>query len=304
MRLILRRLIIAIPTLMLLSLVVFLLLELAPGDAASALLDTSATVEQEEQLRAELGLDRHVLVRYLDYIGGVMQGDFGESARSGMSVAHEIGVRLPYTAALIAASTLIAAIIGVTLGLIGAVRHGSIWDTGITAMVSLGMALPTFWVALILVQIFAVELGWLPVFGADSARHLILPAFCTALILIPGIARITRTSLLETFGADFITFAQAKGIRSRRVMARHISPLAAISIVTYMGLQVVRLITGVAVMEVIFNYPGLGGLAISAAFDRDIMMLQGATLMIAVLTFCVLFVVDLIVAYLDPRIQL
>ncbi|PJF21978.1 MAG: peptide ABC transporter permease [Phototrophicales bacterium] len=304
MHLILRRVVIAIPTLMLLSLVVFLLLELAPGDAASALLDVSATAEQEAELRAELGLDQHVLVRYLRYLNGVLQGDFGVSARSGMSVAHEIGVRLPYTITLIAAAMLIATVFGIGLGFLSAVKHHSIWDTGITAVVSLGMALPTFWVALILVQIFAVELGWLPVFGADSPQHLILPAFCTAFVLIPGIARITRVSLLEAFNADFILFAQAKGIHTRQIITRHISPIAAISIVTYIGLQIVRLITSVAVMEVIFNYPGLGGLAVSAAFDRDFMMLQGVTLTIAVLTFSVLFIVDLIVAYLDPRIKL
>lgn len=304
MQLILRRLLIAIPTLMLLSLVVFLLLELAPGDAASALLDANATSEQEAHLRADLGLDRSVFVRYVDYMGGVVQGDFGVSARSGMSVSHEIGVRLPYTAALILTSALLAGIIGITLGFIGAIKHGTIWDTLITGGISLGMALPTFWVALILVQIFAVELKLLPVFGADTALHLVLPSFCTALILIPGITRITRTSLLETFGADFITFAQSKGLHARRVMLRHISPVAAISVITYIGLQIVHLITGVAVMEVIFNYPGLGGLAINAAFDRDPMMLQGATLMIAVLTFSVLFLVDLVVSYLDPRIRL
>lgn len=303
MQILLRRIFIATPTLLLLSLAVFLLLELTPGDAASAVLDQATTAEQEEQLREELGLNRSLAQRYLDYLGGLLRGDMGNSARSGLPVVDEISLRLPYTLALIGASIALGALIGVTVGAIGAFNHGKPVDMFVTGVISIGTAIPIFWLALLLVNLFALQLRWLPVFGADSPKHMILPALCTSFTLVPGIARLTRASLLETFGADFILVARSKGLHNSYILGRHISPLAAISIVTFMGIQTVRLISSVAVMETIFNWPGLGGLAIRAAFDRDPLLLQGTTLTIALMTFAILFLVDLMIVYLDPRIK-
>lgn len=293
----------AIPTLLLLSLVVFLLLELAPGDATTTTLDVTASAGQEDHLREELGLDKPVLVRYADYVGGLLQGDMGLSAKSGQPVADEIGIRLPYTLALVGASLILGTIIGVLLGGLAALNQGKFFDWLVTVLVSIGTALPTFWLALLFVQLFALNLRWLPVFGADSWQHMILPAFCTSLTLVPGIARLTRASLLEALESGYIAFARSKGLRARRVLWRHISPIAAISIVTYIGVQTIRLISSVAVMEILFNWPGLGGLAIRAAFDRDTTLLLGTTLVIAIMTFAILFIVDLLVLYLDPRIS-
>lgn len=303
MQIIFRRVLMAIPTLLLLSLVVFLLLELAPGDAATTTLDITASSEQSDYLRDELGLGQSVLARYAGYIGGLFRGDLGISAKSGQPVADEIAIRLPYTLLLVSASMALGTIIGVTLGAVAAFHVGKRIDWLVTALVSIATALPTFWLAMLFVQFFALRLRLLPVFGADSWQHLVLPAFCTSLTLVPGIARLTRASLLDTIKSDCILFARAKGLRQRRVIWRHVSPLAAISVVTYIGLQSIRLISSVAVMEILFNWPGLGGLAVRAAFDRDTTLLLGTTLVIAALTFAILFMVDVVVLYLDPRIS-
>lgn len=298
-----RRLATAIPTLILLSLFVFVLLELTPGDAADVLLDQTASAEAQEHLRAELGLDRPLLERFSLYLWNVLHGDLGQSARTGTPVSREIATRLPYTLALVAAAQLGAIAVGGALGVLSALHHNRPLDRAITALSSLGMALPIFWVALLLVNLFAMQLRWLPVFGAESARHLILPAASTALALIPGITRLTRASLLETLGQDFILVARGKGLSSLALLRRHVTPVAAIPVVTYIGVQTVRLISSVVIIETIFNWPGLGGLAVRAAFDRDPMLLQGTTLVIAALAFFILFCVDLLVLYLDPRIS-
>lgn len=303
MQVIVRRLSLSIPTLLLLSFIVFGLLELTPGDAATAVLDPTISEAQADLVREELGFNRPFMARYFSYVGGLMTGDLGHSVRSGLPVSEEILVRLPYTLALIGSAIAIGTVIGVTLGAVAAFRRGTIWDTLVTGLISIGQATPTFWLAIMFVSFFSLQLRWLPVFGADTPKHLILPALCTSLTLVPGIARLTRASLLETLGADFILTARSKGLRGRRILSRHISPIAAISVVTYIGLRMVRLISAVTVMEIIFSWPGLGGLAVHAAFDRDPLLLQGTTLTIAALTFTILFVVDFVVLNLDPRIS-
>jgi peptide/nickel transport system permease protein len=303
MQILLRRLLTSIPTLLMLSLLVFLLLELAPGDAVDVTLDQTASEEARAVVRAELGLDQPLLRRYLAYLGGLLHGDMGDSASTGRPVMTEIMARLPYTLVLVVAAVALALIAGVTVGTFSALKQGTVWDTLLRVMISVTMAVPVFWLALVLVNFFAVKLAWLPVFGANSARHLILPAVCTAFPLVPGIARLTRSSLLEAMDQDFVLVARGKGLYRRMVLLRHIAPVAAITVVTYVGLQVVRLIGSLVIIETIFNWPGLGGLVVQAAFDRDPMLLQGTTLIIAALTFAVLLAVDLLVMLLDPRIS-
>lgn len=303
MSLLLHRLPIIIPTLLCLSLCVFLLLELAPGDAADVLLDPAAPPEAQAALRAELGLDLPLLQRFGHYLGRLLQGDMGISAYTGGPVSAEIARRLPYTLVLTAAAVTLGVLVGVSLGIVSALRQNTLWDVLVRGLISISMAVPSFWLALLLVSLFALQLGWLPVFGSESARHLVLPAICTAFPLVPGIARMTRASLLETLHADFILVARSKGLRRRHVLRRHVLRVAAIPVVTYVGLQTVRLVSSLVIIETIFNWPGLGGLVVRAAFDRDPFLLQGATLVIATLTFAILFVVDLVVLALDPRIQ-
>lgn len=259
MQILLRRLLTAIPSLLLLSLLVFLLLELAPGDAADVVLDQAASVEARAAVRAELGLEQPLWQRYLDYLGRLLHGDMGNSARSGEPVAREIGIRLPYTLLLVGTAVMLGLAVGTALGALSAFKQRTAWDVAVRALISVNMALPVFWVALLLVSLFSLQLRWLPVFGADSPKHLILPAICTALPLFPGIARLTRSSLLEAAGQDFVVVARSKGLRGRAVLRRHIAPVAAIPVVTYVGLQAVRLISSLVVIETIFNWPGLGG---------------------------------------------
>jgi ABC-type dipeptide/oligopeptide/nickel transport system permease component len=298
-----RRLTLAVPTLLLLSLTVFLLLSLAPGDAALTVLDDTATVEQQTQLRETLGLDQPVMSQYFTYLGRVLSGDMGRSIRTDRPVLDEVILRLPYTVVLVTAGTLLGITVGIGLGLLSAHVAHSHWDTIITAGVSVTTALPVFWIALLLVEVFSLRLGMLPVFGADSPAHLVLPAAATSLLLVPGIARLTRASLLETRSASFVLFARSKGLSGAAVARRHIGPVAAISILTYVSLQMVSLISSVAIIERIFNWPGLGGLVIIAALDRDTPLLLGTTMAIGILVFAILFFFDLLLLYLDPRIS-
>lgn len=302
MQIILRRLMTAIPALLVLSFVVFVMLEFTPGDATDAILNETVTEEAREQMREELGYNQSLPVRYIRYIGSLLRGDFGVSPRTGRDVKTEIATRLPYTLKLASAAITIGIIIGVSLGTVAAMKHNTRWDTAITGLVSVGMALPTFWVAMLLVSLFSLRLGWFPVFGADTPRHLILPAVSASLALIPGIVRITRTSLLETMGRSHVLVAKSKGLAPTPLLLRHIYTVAAIPVVTYLGMQVIQLISSIVAIEIIFNWPGLGGLAVQAAMDRDPPLLQGTTLTIAMLTFTVLLVVDIIVFHLDPRI--
>lgn len=302
MKVLARRLLMAIPTLLVLPLLIFLLLELAPGDAAMTVLDPSVSEDVADGLRAELGLTQSLAERYIRYLVGVLSGDLGRSVRSGTPVLEEIALRLPYTLALIGTSVVLGLICGVLIGVLGALNAGSRLDYALTALVSISMAVPGFWLALILVSIFALGLRWLPVFGAESATHLVLPAVCTAFALIPGIARMTRASVLELRSSAFVTVAHAKGLPSSFVLRRHISPMAAIPVLTYVGMQIVHLFTSVVVIETIFAWPGLGGLAVRAALDRDGLLLQGVALVIALLTFALMLIVDVLVLWLDPRI--
>ncbi|NPV68995.1 MAG: ABC transporter permease [Anaerolineae bacterium] len=303
MQILVRRLLTAIPTLLLLSLFVFLLLELAPGDAADVLLDQTASAADREAIRIELGLDRPLWLRYLDYLNGLLHGNLGDSARTGEPVAREIASRLPYTLVLVATAMALAMFAGISAGAFSALHRGTLWDSLVRIAMSIHMAIPVFWLAILLVSLFALKLRWLPVFGSETPRHLVLPAICTAFPLIPGIARLTRASLLETLGQDFVLVAYSKGLRSRAVLNRHVLPAAAIPVATYIGMQAARLIGGLIIVETIFNWPGLGGLAVRAAFDRDPLLLQGTTLAIAAMTFVILFTVDLLVLYLDPRLS-
>ncbi|MBE0689960.1 MAG: ABC transporter permease [Anaerolineae bacterium] len=303
MNILLRRLLQAIPTLLALSFVVFMTLELVPGSAASAVLDDASSTAAESLLCEQLNCDRPVLERYVSYLGGLLRGEGGTSIRNGRAVSDEILLRLPSTLALTAAAIAVAVVIGGTLGSIAATRQGTGVDTAITGVVSVAASLPSFWVALILVSIFALQLGWLPVFGSGSPRHYVMPVLSVAVSLVPGITLLTRSSLLEVRRQMFVVAAHARGLSERRVFWRHVEPVAAIPVISYVGMQAVHLVGSLVAIEIIFNLPGLGGLAVQAALDRDPFLLQGATLTIAVITFGILLVVDVLVMILDPRIS-
>lgn len=302
MNTLLRRLALAIPTLFVLSFLVFMMLELTPGSAATAVLDDAASSAAAEQICAELRCNQALFIRYGGYLSDLLRGDFGVSIRSGREVGEELMLRLPHTLILTAGAIVTALVIGSLIGIAAALYQGTLLDTTLTALTSVSASLPIFWVALLLTGLFSVQLRWLPVFGAGSAAHYVLPVLSIALALVPGIAVLVRSSLLEAQQQMFVATAHAKGLSPRRIYWRHISPVAAIPVVTYVGLQAVHLIGSLVTIEVLFNLPGLGGLAVQAALDRDPLLLQGAALTIAAITLAVLLLVDLIVFLLDPRI--
>ncbi len=299
---VINRLLMVPPTLLVLSLTVFMMMELAPGSATGAILDDAADDAAAAELCAEIHCEAPVLERYVIYLGNLLAGDWGHSIRTGRDVGREIGIRLPHTLALSGASILLAALIGGGIGLLAAFRQDSSTDHTITGFASVAAAMPTFWIALILVSIFSLRLGWLPVFGHGSLRHYALPVVSITLALIPGITLMTRSGIIDTRRRQFVTVARSKGLSPRAVFFRHIQPVALIPVVTYVGVQAVHLIGSLITIEIIFGLPGLGGLAVQAALDRDPMLLQGVTLCIAVMTFAILLCVDVALTVLDPRI--
>jgi ABC-type dipeptide/oligopeptide/nickel transport system permease component len=302
MNTLLQRLVLMPLTLLVLSFLVFMLLEVTPGSATSAVLDDAASSAAAEAICVELRCDQPLLTRYGGYLGDVLRGDFGISIRSGRQVTDELRLRLPHTLIVTVGSISTALLIGGTVGLLAARRRGTWIDAVITVLTSVSASLPTFWIALLLTGLFAVQLGWLPVFGAGSAAHYILPVVSIALALMPGVAVIVRSSILDAQQQMFVATAQSKGLSSQRIFWRHIGPVAAIPVLTYVGLQAVHLVGGLVTIEVLFNLPGLGGLAVQAALDRDPLLLQGSALAIAAITLVALLLVDVMVFLLDPRI--
>ncbi len=284
------------------SFVTYLMLNAAPGDLALTLVGESASETQLAELRQELGLDQPVFVRYARYVLGIVtRGDLGRSLLSDRDVAQLILERLPYTIVLALTSVALAAITGVTLGWLAVRNVGKFWDTALMSVAALGAALPTFWVALLLIMAFSLRLDWLPVVGANSAKHLILPAVTLALPSAAVLARLVRSSLLDVIGADFVRTAYAKGLVQSQVMWRHVMRNAAIPVVTLLALQLGYLLGGAFIVETIFGWPGLGRLTVQAIFDRDFPVVLGATLMIAAIYIVLNFVADLCQAWLDPR---
>lgn len=285
------------------SLITFLALDAAPGDAAQAMVGESASAEQLAELRRALGLDRAPLLRYAQFIGGVaLRGDLGRSLVSARPVSTLLAERLPYTAALALAATGLALALGALSGIVAAQRAGSPLDLLLMAGATLGLAVPTFWSGLLLILFFALRLRWLPVAGAESARHLVLPALTLAIPTAAIVARLLRSSLLDVMNADYVRTARAKGLAPRQVLIGHVLRNSLIPLVTVVGLHLGHLLGGAFVVESIFGWPGVGRLAVQAIFDRDTPVVLGATLTIAALYLTINLCVDLVHGWLDPQV--
>ncbi len=290
-------------TLLVVSLITFVALESAPGDAASGMVGDSASAAQLQTLRARLGLDRPVLARYAVFLADlVLHGDLGNSLVSDKPVVDLLAERLPYTVLLALVATALAALVGIVVGIGAATRAGTWLDTLFMGGAALGLAVPTFWVALLLMLLFSVRLRWLPVVGASTPVHLILPAIVLALPTAAGLARLMRASLLDVFGSDYIRTAHSKGLRRRDVLSRHIVRNSLIPVVTTLGLQLGYLLSGSFVVETIFGWPGLGRLAVQAIFDRDYPVVVGVTLVVALIYVLINLTVDLAHGWLDPQV--
>lgn len=285
------------------SAVTFFVLTAAPGDAAAGLIGETASPEQLARFRNEMGLDRPAPVRYAIFLHDLIRhGNLGQSLISGRPVRDLLLERLPYTLWLALAATTLATIAGGMTGILAARRAGTWSDTAIMAAVNLGVALPSFWLALLLVMLFALQLRWLPVFGADSTRHLILPAVTLALPTSAVVARLVRAALLEVQSADYVRTAHAKGLPARAVLRRHVLRNALIPVSTVLGLHLGYLLGGAFIVETIFAWPGLGRLIVQAIFDRDLPVVLGATLTIATMYILINLLVDLLHSWLDPRV--
>lgn len=335
----LRRLFRTILVLLGISLVVFGFVRAIPGDAATIMLGERGTEEQREQLREQMGLNKPLFfnpsnpldAQYPKYMGQLLKGDLGNGIKSNIPVKTDLQQRFPATVELSFAALTFALLLGIPIGILAALKRNSIWDNLSTTISLVGISMPVFWLGLLLVFFFAVKLGWLPpssrldsslniesitglhVFDAlirgqftvawDAIRHLILPAMALGTIPLAIIARITRTSLLEVLGQDFVRTAKAKGLDFMTVTLKHALRNAMLPVVTVVGLQIGALLGGAVLTETIFSWPGLGSWLFDAISQRDYPVIQGGVIFAAMVVSVVNLLVDLSYALLDPRIQ-
>jgi len=312
---IVRRLIQAVLVIFIVSIIVFLALRLLPGDPIliyiSGSVFESVSPQYLESLRQELGLDKPLVVQYGNWLVSCFQGDLGLSLFKDQPVTRLITSALPVTFHLGVLAFLISLVVGVAAGVISAVRRGSWVDTVVTVLANLGLTAPVFWVALMFMYLFGLNLRWLPVHGYTypfddfwlSTRQLIMPVFCLALFAIASTTRQTRSSMLEVIRQDYIRTARAKGLREQVIIFRHALKNGLIPVVTWKGMTVRNIFGGSVIIETIFNIPGMGRLAVDAAFEQDYAVVQGVVLVIAIVVTLANLAVDLSYSWLDPRIR-
>jgi peptide/nickel transport system permease protein len=310
LRLVARRLLSSAPLLFVVSGLTFVLVSLVPGDPARTIAGQHATAEQYASVRAQLGLDRPLAAQYWHWLEQVFHGDLGSSLFSGESVTSVLDSRLPVSLSLVVAGTVVSGVLGVGLGLASARRGGLLVRT-VDGLSLLGLAVPAFWFALVLIALFAVKLPWFPVTGyvpllddpVQWARSLVLPVLSLSLGAVAIIAKQTRDSVLDTLGKDFIRVMEANGFRRRSLLYRHVMRNAALPVVTVLGVVLVNLLAAAVFVETVFAMPGMGSLTQQATVEHDIPVIQGAVLYITVLVVVVNLLVDLAYGRLDPRVR-
>lgn len=301
---IVKRILWLFPILLGVSFIVFTIMYLSPGDPVTMVLGEGATPEQYEAMRVQMGLDRSFIEQFFHYIKNVVvEFDLGRSYVSGRVVMDEILVRLPNTIKLSVWSVLFASLIGIPLGVISASRPYSKVDNFVMFLSLVGVSMPTFWQALLLIILFTSTLGWLPASGFDTWQQMIMPVFALASSSIGTIARITRSSMMDVLDQDYIRTAKAKGVNGSKVTFHHALRNALISVVTVIGLQFGALLGGAVLTETVFSINGIGTLMVNAIRTRDTMIVQGGVLFIAFIFTMVNLCVDILYAYIDPRIK-
>lgn len=298
-------------TLIAASIVIFLALSILPGDAAEMRLGQTATPAQVEALRTELGLNKPPVERYLDWVGGMAEGNFGQSYSYEVPVSTLIAERLQVTIPLALLAMALTTLLALPAGILAADRHGKTSDLAISGLTQLGIAIPNFWLAIMLVLLFAVALHLFPSGGFPGWGHgiwpalraLLLPAVSLAAVQAAILTRITRSAVLEVLGEDFVRTARAKGLSRGKALRRHVLRNALISVVTIMGLQFGYLIAGTVVIENVFYLPGLGRLVFQAIANRDLVVVKNAVLLLAAMVMVINFAVDLLYAVIDPRLR-
>ena len=308
-----RRFLLMIPTIVGISIIIFLMVRLMPGDIVDVLLggDAVATQEQKDQVREQLGLTGSYPEQYWSWVSGVLTGDFGESYRNTEPVADVLSRAVPITLELMILALLIATLIGVPLGVISAVRRDSVSDYGARVGGLVGISIPSFWLATLLLLFTSRVFGWVPPityvkFFDDPLTNLsqfILPAISISVFTLAIVMRMVRATMLEVLGQDYVRTARAKGVKHRLVVYRHALRNALIPVVTIIGFEIGILMGGAAIVEIIFGLPGVGYVLLNAIFNRDYPVVQGATLLIAVIFVVSNTVVDVVYGWLDPRIS-
>ena len=301
---VLKRLLLLIPVVLGITFIIFVVLNLAPGDPAAMILGQDATAEALAAKRAELGLDQPIIIQYIRYIAGVLQGDFGTSWLSGYEVLPEFLHRIPYTILQGSLSMFVAVIIGIPLGIVAAIRQYHFVDYASLALALVLFSLPSFWFAMMGQILFCLTLGWLPASGVGSLTHFILPSITLGANILASQLRMTRTSMLDVIKQDYIRTARAKGADERRVVIHHVLRNGMLPVITQVGISFASCMGGSVVTETVFSIPGIGSLLINAVKGRDIPVVMGTLIFIAIFVGVINLIVDIIYAFIDPRVKL
>ncbi len=310
---ILKRLISAVPVLFGITVIVFLIMAMIPGDPATAILGSYATPENVEKLNRDLGLDKPLVARYFIWLGNMVTGDFGRSFSLNRPVLDEILERVNATLILAGTAFVLCTILGILAGVVSAARQYGLADKLITFVVLLGISIPSFFLGMMMILLFAVNLKWLPVSGMfaiygggdlpDLLRHLIMPACALAAVATGVIARLSRSAMLEVLRQDFIRTARAKGVSERRVIMGHALRAAMVSIIPVLGIQAGFVLSGAVFIEMVFQWPGVGRMLVDAILSRDILLVQGGVTFVAACYVMFNICVDVAQSLLDPRIK-
>ena len=308
-----QRLLSAIPVVLGITVIVFFIISLIPGDPATAILGSYATPENVKILNEQLGLDKGLVQRYFIWLGNLIQGDLGRSFALNRPVLDEIIERFNATLILSGTAFIICSFVGILIGTISAFKQYTITDKIITFAVLTGISIPSFFLGMMMILLFAVNLQWLPVSGMyaicgggdfiDLIQHLIMPAIALALVATGVVARITRNSVLEILRQDYIRTARAKGVKERNVLIKHVLRIAIVTILPILGLQAGFVLSGSVFIEIVFQWPGVGRMLVDAILKRDILLVQGGVMFVAVCYVLFNIAVDLLQRFLDPRIK-
>lgn len=310
---IVRRLLATIPVLFGLTVIVFLIMAMIPGDPATAILGAFATPDNVARLNRELGLDQPLLQQYLTWLGNLLEGDFGRSYSLNRPVLDEVVERLNATLILAGAALVLCSLLGILAGILSAVRQYGWTDRVLTFLVLIGISMPSFWLGLLLIVVFAVQLRWLPASGMyaiygggdlpDLLAHLLLPMVTLAVVATGVIARLTRASMLEVLRQDYIRTARAKGLTERQVIYKHAFKAALVTVIPVIGIQAGFVLGGAVYIETVFQWPGIGRMLVNAIATRDILLVQGGVLVVATCYVLLNLLADLAQTLLDPRLK-
>ena len=298
-----KRVLMLIPVLIGVSLIVFTLMQLSPGDPAMIILGAQAAPEDIAILREEMGLNDPLIVQFFRFLLGMFRLDFGTSYKDGMPVLSKLLEALPYTAQLTFSAVLLALVVGIPAGIISATKQYSIFDRVATVAALIGFSTPNFWLSIMLILVFSVNLQWLPVSGTGSILHLVLPSIALGLQSAAVFTRMTRSSMLEVLNMDYIRTARAKGLSERVVILKHALKNALIPVITVVGLQIGLLFGGAILTETVFAWPGVGRLMIDSIRAKDTPVVQGGVIFTASIFVFINLLVDILYAYVDPRVK-